>query len=571
MYRKVAGVFLLLSFSSLSFAFIELAPNFGTNQGVTRTVIDPSGNTENEAYAVALYDNGEIVVAGLQATKKGIDIHLVLVKYDVNGLLDTSFGQDGLVISNVKIPDSWPVALLIQNNEKILVAGIDESKQALLARYNFDGTLDMSFGVEGVASLSAVAASSEVTQILELADGNIIVVGEYDDDVEGAFLVRLTPNGIIDPSFADAGIRRDLFMARYSDALDVVELDNGRLMVLAEAAGNDRRSNALLVRYTSDGLIDVSFADSGIQTVSFYTGEHDIEPFSLRQQKDGKLLIVVYFETSSELLGAVARLLPNGELDMSFANNGVFLTSELGEYSIYDAIELNDGSYLVFGNIILPGKLELSAFILTQDGNINVNIGTNGLVTFPERVGEVGGYGRIAFENGSYFLAGRIEDDFNLIKIISPEPSVISFEQSNITISESSNELTVSIVRNGDTQNIASVDYSTVEGTAKETSDYIVDSGTITFNQGESSKTISLTIIDDVVTESEETFSISLSSPYQSTIGEYNNIEVSIQDNDSEPEPEDTSSGGGSVTWMALTIGLIIGWRKRYLIGAYSI
>lgn len=63
--------------------------------------------------------------------------------------------------------------------------------------------------------------------------------------------------------------------------------------------------------------------------------------------------------------------------------------------------------------------------------------------------------------------------------------------------------------------------------------------------------------------ESLETFSISLSSPYQSTIGENNNIEVSIQDNDSEPMSEDTSSGGGSITWMVLTLGLIIGWRNR--------
>jgi hypothetical protein len=65
------------------------------------------------------------------------------------------------------------------------------------------------------------------------------------------------------------------------------------------------------------------------------------------------------------------------------------------------------------------------------------------------------------------------------------------------------------------------------------------------------------------VAESLETFSISLSSPYQSTIGENNNIEVSIQDNDSEPMSEDTSSGGGSITWMVLTLGLIIGWRNR--------
>jgi uncharacterized delta-60 repeat protein len=157
MYRKVTGILLLLSFSSLSFAFIELDPNFGNNQGVTRTVIDPSGNTDNEASAVVLYDNGEIVVAGLRTDERGVGIRLVLVKYDSNGLLDTNFGQAGLVLSDLKLPDTFSIPLLIQNNEKILVASIDESNQALLARYNFDGTLDVSFGVDGIASLSAIA------------------------------------------------------------------------------------------------------------------------------------------------------------------------------------------------------------------------------------------------------------------------------------------------------------------------------------------------------------------------------------------------------------------------------
>jgi hypothetical protein len=95
----------------------------------------------------------------------------------------------------------------------------------------------------------------------------------------------------------------------------------------------------------------------------------------------------------------------------------------------------------------------------------------------------------------------------------------------------------------GNSENIAYVDYATVEGKVKEVTDYIVDSGTITFNQGESFKAISLSIIDNIVAES-ETFSINLSTPYQSTIGEYSKIMVSIKDNDMEPKSEDPSSWG---------------------------
>ena len=57
------------------------------------------------------------------------------------------------------------------------------------------------------------------------------------------------------------------------------------------------------------------------------------------------------------------------------------------------------------------------------------------------------------------------------------------------------------------------VDYATADGTATEGSDYTSTSGTLTFDAGETSKTVSVPVLDDTVEDSGETFTLTLSNP----------------------------------------------------------
>ena len=57
------------------------------------------------------------------------------------------------------------------------------------------------------------------------------------------------------------------------------------------------------------------------------------------------------------------------------------------------------------------------------------------------------------------------------------------------------------------------VDYATANGTATATNDYVSANGTLTFNPGDTSKTISVTIVQDTLDEVNETFTIGLSNP----------------------------------------------------------
>ena len=64
------------------------------------------------------------------------------------------------------------------------------------------------------------------------------------------------------------------------------------------------------------------------------------------------------------------------------------------------------------------------------------------------------------------------------------------------------------------------VDYSTVDGTAKAGSDYTATSGKLTFAAGETAKTVTVKVLSDSVTEGNETFSLKISNPSAATLAD---------------------------------------------------
>ena len=94
------------------------------------------------------------------------------------------------------------------------------------------------------------------------------------------------------------------------------------------------------------------------------------------------------------------------------------------------------------------------------------------------------------------------------------DPPVLSFDDQTINVNEDAGPAVLTVNKVGDTEIIATVDYATEESnTAKEGEDYIATSGTLTFYPGESSKTISIPIINDNTYEDPDRFQVHLENP----------------------------------------------------------
>lgn len=138
----------------------------GTGTGYVLTAFPNS--VQAHSHFMGLQSDGKIVVGG----SAGCDF--VLVRYTAAGILDTTFGAQG--ITRTSIGDcAHAYAGVVVADDKIILAGLSDDAIAI-ARYNVNGILDTTFGNGGIATMS-VGDNSIAQAISVQSDGKIIVVG----------------------------------------------------------------------------------------------------------------------------------------------------------------------------------------------------------------------------------------------------------------------------------------------------------------------------------------------------------------------------------------------------------
>jgi glucose/arabinose dehydrogenase len=119
-----------------------------------------------------------------------------------------------------------------------------------------------------------------------------------------------------------------------------------------------------------------------------------------------------------------------------------------------------------------------------------------------------------------------------LITIVDDDsPSTISVSEAAVNVSEASPKATITVQRSGNVAGQASVKFGTSNGTAIAGADYTATSGIVNFAAGQTTKTISIPILNDTISESQETFAVKLSTPTGGILGRTTST-VTILDND---------------------------------------
>lgn len=111
----------------------------------------------------------------------------------------------------------------------------------------------------------------------------------------------------------------------------------------------------------------------------------------------------------------------------------------------------------------------------------------------------------------------------------------LTLSSSTYSVNENAGPVTVTVNRTGGLASGVGVNYATSNGTAMAGSDYTSTSGTLTFNGGETSKTFTVTILDDAVYEGNETFAVNLSGATGASLGSPATATVTIVDNETPP------------------------------------
>ena len=228
------------------------------------------GTIGDEAYSLAIQSDGKIVVAGY--TVNGSQEDLALVRYNTNGSLDTSFDTDGIVTSSIGTTNCYGSSIAFQGDGKIVIGGGSYAGSIYnfaLFRYNTNGSLDLSFDIDGIVTTS-VGASSGAQSIALQSDGKILSAGFSNNGSDQDFaLIRYNANGSLDLSFDTDGIVTTPIDTGNSAAYSLALQNDGKIVV---AGGSQIGSiyTFALARYNNDVLSSINEISDQNTDVTIY-------------------------------------------------------------------------------------------------------------------------------------------------------------------------------------------------------------------------------------------------------------------------------------------------------------
>lgn len=325
-----------------------LDSTFGTN-GV---VISDFGGTLEFAYTGALTVSGGIVVCGSSDDK------MMMARYLENGTLDSSFDGDGVLIDATWESDPG-FAMTQQPDGKVLVYGQrneGNGKNISMRRLNADGTLDTSWDGDGYTMTNVPGANDLASSASIQPDGKVLVCGSMGpiNSFEGMVVIRYNADGSLDTGFNSTGIWTYTTPGMASEGLSSVIMQADGKVVGAGHASQALVAGTVMVRLNADGTMDTSFDGDGLLYDS------SLPPAGLAevmQEVDGKLIVFGNAPDTEQFL--LARYMADGTLDPAFGTNGYTLTTVGGSSFASTCEFMNDGRILGAGGATPSGYEDL--------------------------------------------------------------------------------------------------------------------------------------------------------------------------------------------------------------------
>ena len=318
------------------------------------------------------------------------------------GDLDTTFNPpDGYVLYNGWNKDSY-VGVAIHTDSKIVVStgilnGTDADVGVL--RYNGDGTLDSAFGTDGIVVYDGGKGNDCGRLVTIHADGKIILTGYSNNGEDYDILtMRYNSDGTLDTSFGTNGIAIYNNSNRNDYGRAIAIQADGKIVVTARSTG-DSTSMAMILRYKGDGTLDNTFGTNGVVT---YEGGHGNDGFrGVAIQADGKIVVSGYTKIATGFDVLTARYNSDGALDSTFGTNGVATyDGGHGDDGARGVAIQSNGKIVVSGGDYNGTDLDVLVLRYNSDGTPDNAFGTNGVVSYDSGKGNDNGR-RLAIQGGN--------------------------------------------------------------------------------------------------------------------------------------------------------------------------
>jgi uncharacterized delta-60 repeat protein len=327
------------------------------------------------------------------------------------GFLDPTFANNGILDIDLGSEEDYGYDIAVQPDGKIIVVGttiFNWSYLPYVMRLNPDGTLDNTFSADGIAYVDISATDDEASSVVIQPDGKIVIGGNGNYHFA---LVRLNSDGSLDNTFGTNGIATTEFGTSSDNLYSIVLQPDGKIVASGTKYLNIDSRMFATARFNSDGTLDTSFSGDGKITTQIGT----MLDFCLGNalQSDGKIVLVGTTETTTSSKIALVRYNPDGTLDTSFGANGIVRTA-VGEDAIGIGLALQPDDKIVvtgYSKTTFASNSELVTLRYNTDGSLDNTFDTDGIVFTP--FGTAGGAGVdvLVQTDGKIVAVGRTSYD----------------------------------------------------------------------------------------------------------------------------------------------------------------
>ena len=499
-----------------------------TTTGSVDVAFDPGVGFDGTVNALAVRPDGKVFaggefrnVAGQPRSHVAMLSALGIVEVNFN----TAVGADDSVFGLALQADGQ----LLVGGSFTTYGGVVENR---IARVNSDGSLDLgiTFGSGANNFISAIA--------VQPWDAKIIAVGGFSqfDGINRSGVVRLNGGSL----GAGAGA------LQFASAAFTVAENSGSALVTVVRLGG--ATGVVSVDYaTADSptaLAGINYSNT-FGTLTFEAGE-TIQTFAVPLIDDAvtnaaRTVNLVLSNPAGATIGALgASVLTVQDNDSVFSfsvaaypvgegagsalitvvrSGGLLGTSTVDFATVGGGTAAVGVDYVGLTNTLVfgPGVATQTVAVvinddLTVEGNETVNLAL------------LNPTGAAALASPATAVLTIIDDDFG--------PGQLGFASATFAVNEGATNAVISVIRTNGSSGTVSVGFRTVAGTATAPADYATTNGSLTFGPGVTSKSFSVRVVDDAITEGDEAFAVQLFNFSGGATAGITNAVVTLIDND---------------------------------------
>ena len=388
MKQLLTGIIMLLSIGLFSQPAGTLDPDFGINGKLLIGIV----GQQDVANSVVIQADGKIVVAGYASSSvSGKDFFCIRLKTD--GTYDSTFGLNGIVKTDLQLgSDDVAYSLSLQTDGKLILAGYSDngsSKDAALVRYHTNGIIDSSFGSNGVVLTDFEASQQDEIHVAKIhhLTGKIIVGGTtiINSTNSKPVVARYLSNGSLDTTFNANGIRllwiTSLDYQYYFSVEDLAVQPNGKISAVGwrDFPSMQWSSDYWACRINADGSMDNTFSLDGVNVYNGSFNGND-RAYAMLLKSNNKMLIAGG--------GSITSIYYDFSVFEAEEDGGVGAWSAKADYGTllddiaYGIKEDDNGKFVMAGSTGNSASKEFAIVRINADESLDTSFDTDGKLAF---------------------------------------------------------------------------------------------------------------------------------------------------------------------------------------------